>query len=226
MRQRLLRDRLPKLGNEDLDSFIQCLEDVALEAEMPKNYWHIYFENCLTGQVLKRYPFCVTREHRANYDTSRDVLLEAMGYSKEEAIHSVFFLKRYISWSVCDTYQRTTFLVKQMLKDVDDAAEYLAKEWTIACHNMECGGFIRTRNPSTPIQLLAALNEYERMYGCAAWKSFRYGQNFDNDHHQTGNGLSIQHHEKRESNQGVKMEKQSLAINEQLLYISQQLVLM
>ena len=29
----------------------------------------------------------ITREHRANYDTSIDVILEAMSYSKEEAIH-------------------------------------------------------------------------------------------------------------------------------------------
>ena len=75
-----------------------------------------------------------------------------------------------------------------MLKDEDDVAEYLAKEWTIACHNMECGGFIQTRNSSTPIQLLAAVNEYERTYGCAARKSFRRGQNFHNDHHQTDKG--------------------------------------
>ena len=89
MRQRLLRDRLPKLGNEDLDSFIR-FEDVAIEAEIPKNDWLIYFENSLTGQALERFQSCVAREHRANYDTSRDVLLEAMGYSKEEAIHSFF----------------------------------------------------------------------------------------------------------------------------------------
>ena len=50
-----------------------------------------------------------------------------------------------------------------MLKDVDDVAEYLAKEWTIACHNKECGGFIQTRNLSTPIQLIAALNEHEKI---------------------------------------------------------------
>ena len=156
---------------------------------------------------MKRFQPCVTREHRDNYDTSRDVLLEAMGYSKEEAIHSFLFPKRHTSWSVGDTYQRATFLVKQMLKDMDDVAQYLAKEWTIACHNMKCGSFIRTRNPITPIQLLAALNEYERMYGCAARKSFRRGQNFHNDNHQTDNGLSIQHQEKRESNQGVKKEK-------------------
>ena len=98
-----------------------------------------------------------------------------------------------------------TFLVKRMLKDY--VAEYLAKECTIASHNMECGGFTRTRNPSTPIQLIAALNEYERMYGCTARKSFRCGQNFHNGHHQTDNGLSIQHQDKRESNQGFKKEK-------------------
>ena len=74
MRQRLLRDRLPKLGNEDLDSFIQRFEDVAIEAEIPKNYWFIYFENYFTGQALERFQSCVTREHRAKYDTSRDVL--------------------------------------------------------------------------------------------------------------------------------------------------------
>ena len=77
---------------------------------------------------MERTQSCVTREHRANYDTSRDVLLEAMGYSKEEAIHFFLFSKQYTSWSVGDTYQCTTFLVKQILKDVDDVAEYLAKD--------------------------------------------------------------------------------------------------
>ena len=71
---------------------------------------------------------------------------------------------------------------------------------------MECGGFIWTRIPSNPIQLLAA-HEYETMYGYAARKSFRCGQNFHNDHHQTDNGLSIKHQEKMEYNQGVKKEK-------------------
>ena len=50
-----------------------------------------------------------------------------MSYSKKEAIHSFFPPKRCTSWSVGDTYQRATFLVKQMLKDEDDVAEYLAK---------------------------------------------------------------------------------------------------
>ena len=34
---------------EDLDSFMQRFEDVAIEAEIPKNDWLIYFENSLTG---------------------------------------------------------------------------------------------------------------------------------------------------------------------------------
>ena len=62
MRQTLLRDRLPKLGDEYLDSFIQRIEDLAIEAEIPKNYRLIYFENSLTGLALERLQSCVTSQ--------------------------------------------------------------------------------------------------------------------------------------------------------------------